>query len=233
MDSVKRYHGVYRAVVKDNKDPKNLRRLKVSINQVTGIETTEWIWPILSTKRPPKVGSGVYVFYVGGDPDYPVWIGEFGDSPQGIFSHGSFYSTQNQTNAGVTSANTMTFNTSDITQGVSVVASSKLTIELSGTYNIQFSAQFDKTDSGNDNADIWLSKNGANIPYSNTRIELDKNNMKTVAAWNWFVKAKPKDYFQIKWSSADADMRLYAEGAQTGPTRPAIPSVIVTVNQIA
>lgn len=233
MDPVKRYYGIYRAVVKDIKDPQNLRRIKVSINQITDTETTDWIWPVLSTKRPPKVGTGVYVFYIGGDPDYPVWIGEFGNNPQGIFSHGSFYSTQTQTNAGATSKNTMTFNNTDISQGVSIVASSKITIELPGTYNIQFSAQFDKTDSGNDNADVWISKNGTNVPYSNTRIELDKNNMKHVAAWNWFVKAKAKDYFQINWSSADVDMRLYAEGAQTGPTRPGIPSVILTVNQIA
>jgi hypothetical protein len=233
MDPVKRYYGIYRAVVKDTKDPKGLRRIKVSINQITDTETTDWIWPVLSTKRPPKVGTGVYIFYIGGDPDYPVWIGEFGNAPQGIFSHGSFYSTQTQTNAGATSKNIMTCNNTDISQGVSIVGSSKLTVELSGTYNIQFSAQFDKTDSGNDNADIWLSKNGTNIPNSNTRIELDKNDMKVVAAWNWFVKAKAKDYFQINWSSADVDMRLYAEGAQTGPTRPGIPSVIVTVNQIA
>ena len=233
MDPVKRYYGIYRAVVKNIKDPQNLRRIKVSINQITDTETTDWIWPVLSTKRPPKVGSGVYIFYIGGDPDYPVWIGEFGGTPQGMFSHGSFYSTQIQTNAGATSRNIMTFNNTDITQGVSIVSSSRITLEFSGTYNIQFSAQFDKTDSGNDNADVWISKNGTNVPNSNTRIELDKNNMKIVAAWNWFVKAKAKDYFQINWSSADIDMRLYAEGAQTSPTRPGIPSVILTVNQIA
>jgi hypothetical protein len=233
MDPVKRHHGIYRAVVKNNKDPKNLRRLKVSVTQITGKETTDWVFPVLSTNRPPKIGAGVYIFYIGGDPDYPVWIGEFGNTPQGMFSHGSFYSTQTQTNSGTTSKNTMTFNTTDISQGVTMVASSRITMGLSGTYNIQFSAQFDKTDSGNDNADIWLSKNGTNVSNSNTRIELDKNNMKMVAAWNWFVKAKAKDYFQINWSSADIDMRIYAEGPQSSPTRPGIPSVILTVNQIA
>jgi alpha-galactosidase len=173
--------------------------------------------------------------YQGGDPEFPLWIGEFGktDLNKGLFAHGSFYSTQIQTKSGTTLKNTMYFNTTDTSQGVSMVSSSRITVDLSGTYNIQFSAQFDKTDSGNDNADVWLSKNGTNIPNSNTRLELDKNNMKLVAAWNWFVKAKAKDYFQINWSSADIDMRIYAEGPQSGPTRPGIPSVILTVNQIA
>ena len=71
------YEGIFRAIVKDIKDPQNLRRIKVSIPQVTGTETTDWAWPIMSTSRPPQIGSGVYLFYIGGDPDYPVWIGEF------------------------------------------------------------------------------------------------------------------------------------------------------------
>ena len=99
-------------------------------------------------------------------------------------------------------------------------------------YNIQFSAQLDKTDSGVDFVDIWLRKNGSNVDHSNTRVEMPKVDAKLVAAWNWVVEASANDYFEIAWSSADADMRIYAEGAQTTPTRPAIPSVILTVTQV-
>ena len=73
-DQVRRYHSVYRGIVRDIRDPQNLRRIKVSVPQVTGPEITDWIWPMLSTKKPPAVGNGVWVFYIGGDPDYPVWI---------------------------------------------------------------------------------------------------------------------------------------------------------------
>lgn len=81
MDSVKRYYGVYRGVVKNNNDPQKQRRLKLSVPQTTGNETTEWAWPMepssVSTDV-PGIGQGVWVTFIGGDPDYPVWNGSFG-----------------------------------------------------------------------------------------------------------------------------------------------------------
>lgn len=75
------HNGIYRAVVKDNKDPKNLKRLKLQIAQVTGNEVTDWVWPSdlngISTKI-PDIGQGVWVKYIGGDPEYPMWLGVFG-----------------------------------------------------------------------------------------------------------------------------------------------------------
>lgn len=81
MDPVNRYYGLYRGVVKDNKDPQKQRRLKLSIPQTTGTETTEWAWPMepssISTDV-PGIGQGVWVNFIGGDPEYPVWNGSFG-----------------------------------------------------------------------------------------------------------------------------------------------------------
>jgi hypothetical protein len=28
--------------------------------------------------KPPVIGQGVWIFYIGGDPEYPVWMGAFG-----------------------------------------------------------------------------------------------------------------------------------------------------------
>jgi hypothetical protein len=80
MDEVKRFPGVYRGVVKDNKDPQNQRRLKLQV-QTTGSEITDWAWPIESAGlnvAVPEVGQGVWVSYAGGDPEYPIWHGKFG-----------------------------------------------------------------------------------------------------------------------------------------------------------
>jgi hypothetical protein len=41
------------------------------------------------------------------------------------------------------------------------------------------------------------------------------------------------DYVQLYWSSADGDVRLFAEPASTVPIRPGIPSVIATLTQVA
>ena len=80
MDSIKRLYGVYRGVVQDNQDPQTQRRLKVQV-QTTGIEVTDWAWPMEPSSihtDVPVVGQGVWITYVGGDPEYPVWAGAFG-----------------------------------------------------------------------------------------------------------------------------------------------------------
>jgi hypothetical protein len=83
MDNVKKIHGLFRATVSDNKDPGNLRRLRV-ISQATGDQVTDWIWPVEVTGTHtaiPEIGQGVWVLYIGGDPEYPAWLGVFGKSP--------------------------------------------------------------------------------------------------------------------------------------------------------
>lgn len=146
---------------------------------------------------------------------------------------GAFWSTVTQTNAVANTAQAMTLNATDVdSNGVSLVDGSKLTVLNAGVYNIQFSAQFDKTDAGADFADIWLRKNGSNVSYTNTRIQLMDNDGKMVPAWNFVLELNANDYVEIYWSSPDTAIRILAEAAQSNPTRPAIPSVIVTVTQI-
>jgi len=146
--------------------------------------------------------------------------------------YGAFYSTVDQTSAGANQVNKMTFNNTDLSYGVSIVSSSRITIANAGIYNLQFSAQLDKTDSGDDVVDIWFAKNGNNIANSNTQTTLIGNNGKHVASWNFFVNAAAGDYYEICWTSADAGVFLNYVTAQSTPTRPAIPSVILTVNKI-
>ena len=145
----------------------------------------------------------------------------------------SAYSTQDQTNGGATVANKMTYNTTDLSNGVSIVSNSRITMANAGVYNIQFSAQLDKTDSGDDTVQIWICKNGNMVANSNTETTLVGNAGKHVAAWNWFVNAAAGDYFEICWHSIDTSVFINYIAAASSPSRPAIPSIIVTVNKIA
>lgn len=80
MDEFKKFNGIYRATVRDNRDPENLRRLRLQV-QTTGTEVTGWVWPSEPSSThtaPPVIGQGVWVTYIGGDPEYPVWVGIFG-----------------------------------------------------------------------------------------------------------------------------------------------------------
>lgn len=147
-------------------------------------------------------------------------------------SYLSAYDVIDQTNAGAIYFNLMKYRTTDISRGISIVADSRITIAKSGIYNIQFSAQFDKTDGGDDTVQIWLMKNGSNVANSNTELTLTGNNGKHVAAWNWVVQASAGDYFEIAWHSIDTNVFINYVASAVSPARPAIPSVILTVTQV-
>jgi hypothetical protein len=149
-------------------------------------------------------------------------------------SYGSFYDTTIQTNPVANIARSMSFNSTDITNGVSISGSTSpfntyIKTTNAGVYDIQFSAQVEKTDSGTDVIVIWLRKNGIDLTDSATKLTLSGNSTKVVAAWNWFVSSAANDYYQIIWVSADTGMRLYAEPINDTP---GIPSVIATVNRV-
>jgi len=147
---------------------------------------------------------------------------------------GSFWSTVTQTNAGATSVNLMTVNNSDPNNNDVVIGatSSQIKVLNFGVYNIQFSAQFDKTDAGVDEFDVWLRLNGANLADTTGKVMITENNGVALAAWNYMLELNANDYIQFAWHSSDVDMRLRYEPSQINPTRPAIPSVIITVQQV-
>jgi len=159
--------------------------------------------------------------------------GEPGQS--GLLSayNASFFSTQSQTGT-ADSAQAMTFNNTDFSNGVSIVDNSKITITNAGKYNIQFSAQLHNNSGGSATVNIWLSKNGTALENSNTRVSVASNDPYAVAAWNFFVDVSANDYYQLFWSSSSANTGLDYQAGQTinSVYHPAIPSVILTVNQV-
>lgn len=149
---------------------------------------------------------------------------------------GSFYSTVSQSQLVANSPKAFTYDVTEAnaTLGVSISESSKILIENAGVYNIAFSAVMAKTDAGDDFADIWLRKNGQDVPWTNTFLRLNAANDRRVAAWNFFVKAEAGDFYELIWLSRTST-RLYviAEPAATSPViKPAVPSIILTVNQV-
>jgi hypothetical protein len=147
-----------------------------------------------------------------------------------LFNYGAFYSTITQSGSANVSQS-MSYNSTDYSEGVSIVNGSQITLENIGVYNVQFSAQLVDTDTGDSTIRIWLKKNGQNVPNSATKIFLQKDK-EVVAAWNWIVPAtSPNDYYEIAWQTTDNDARILYEPASGN--YPAIPSIILTVTQVA
>ena len=142
--------------------------------------------------------------------------------------YGYFYDTTTQTAASINTAYGMTFNSVGFSRGVTIgTPTSRIYVDRPGLYNIQFSAQLDKTSGGTAFIYIWLRHNSVDVDYSATQIRIQGNNAEIVAAWNFIQLMNTGDYFELMWSTDDTDCQLLATAA-SAPV-PSIPSVILTV----
>jgi hypothetical protein len=142
---------------------------------------------------------------------------------------GSFYDTTTQTAAAINTAYAMTINTTDLSQGVYIGSpASRIYVDRPNVYNVQFSAQLDKTTGGVGLVWIWLRKNGVDVPDSTGFVRLQGNNAELLAAWNYLVQLNAGDYIEIMWEVDDTSVQILYEAATA--VHPATPSVIVTVS---
>jgi hypothetical protein len=111
---------------------------------------------------------------------------------------------------------------------------SKVRCEIAGTYNIQFSVQFVNTDNNIHDTNIWMRKNGVDVPDTNSQFSVPNRHGSIdghlIGALNLFVDLAADEYIELMWATTDASTTIQYIAAQTGPVRPATPSVILTVS---
>jgi hypothetical protein len=144
---------------------------------------------------------------------------------------GSFYDTTTFVPAAINTAYAITFDTSVIENSIyRGSTTSRIYVTNAGVYNFQFSAQLDNTSGGDHAIYIWFRVNGTDIPNSASQVRVRGNNGELLAAWNIFLTMAAGDYFELMYSVEDTAVRILAQAA-VSPV-PAIPSVILTVNQV-
>lgn len=157
--------------------------------------------------------------------------------PVGNLYYGSFYDTTTQSAAATNTAYAMKFNTNVINnKGITITNNgagdpTRITFANAGTYNLQFSAQLDSVTGSAQNIQIWFVKNGVADAYSNTTISVQGTSAETVAAWNYWATVTAGQYYEINWSVSNTGVQIVAQAASG--IHPGIPSVILTVNQVA
>lgn len=154
--------------------------------------------------------------------------------------HAMLMSDQDQTSAGITAANTLTYNQPVITQGIEVRNGGEIWFEKTGQYLVTFTLQVSNRGNAAQEFEVWAAYNGTNYPLSNTRFDIPAR--KSLSVWSHIVPAitgiftvenVDTEYLSIKWWSDSTDVFIEHYPAGTSPTRPAIPSVIMTVNLIS
>jgi hypothetical protein len=160
------------------------------------------------------------------------------------FPYGAFQSLVSQPTTAIpaNTAMVMTFDTVDFANGVSIVGGNKLQVTNPGIYNLQWSGQFQNTDTQLHDVSVWLKQgNGVGaasdiagstgfISVPNRHGGIDGHG---INGWNYFVSMQADDYIQLWWSTNNAAVTLHYYPTQTGPVRPSTASLIATLSFVS
>ena len=151
------------------------------------------------------------------------------------FPYGAFSSDQDQT-AVANTATKMTLNTTDFANNVSI-SSSEITVVNAGIYNLQFSAQFQNTDTAFQDVYIWLRQNGVDIPGSTGFVSIPNRHAGTdghaIVGWNYFLSMAAEDHVEIYWSVPNVAVTIQHLAASGTPTKPSTQSVVATMSFVS
>jgi hypothetical protein len=159
------------------------------------------------------------------------------------FPYGQFQSQTDQTAAAIDVAYAITYDQSDFLDGVTLSSGSRLTVPTEGVYAVTFSIQFKNTTNNLEDVDIWLRKNGTDVPDTNSRFGLQPrkgagNPSHLIATTTVMVELASNDYVQIMWHVTNTGVSIehfpavtYSAGVT--PAIPATPSAIVQVEFVS
>ena len=152
-------------------------------------------------------------------------------------AYGQFWSNVTQTVASPDTEYRFTFNNYDANSNVTLgtgASNSRIIINQTGIYNIQFSAQIDKAPVGSSTATstIWFKKNGTAVPDSAGFLTID-NAIQDVLTWNILANvANVGDYYEIAYTANRTYVSFPTIAGNVTIGSPASPSIIVTVTPV-
>jgi hypothetical protein len=152
-------------------------------------------------------------------------------TPTGYY--GAFEDVTNQTAAAINTGYPMKLGITDLSNGVTVVSNSRITIANTGIYNIQWSAQFTNPTAAEHDVTIWLKKNGVDVAGSAGIVLVPAKHGSfdghTLPSWNFLLDSVAGDYYEFVWSTANTSVYISFNPAGSPP--PSTASVVLTVTQ--
>ena len=218
-------------------DPQQFNQLVRSLEQVI-LQLNNTYTPVTSQDTAAAatwagMGSGAGGGFAGGVRGFQLSNGM-------LQPHAMLLSNVDQANAGITSENLVTYDTVALTNGIRVVDNSKIFVPCSGQYLVTFTLQVTNRSNTVAEFEVWAKDTGVNYPLSNTRFDIPAR--KSASVWAHIVPAitgiftvtdPAVNYLQIAWWSDNVDVYLEHYAAGVSPTRPEIPSVILTINFVS
>lgn len=152
-------------------------------------------------------------------------------------AYGGWSDSTDQTGS-TTAGTVITYNTQDVSDGVTLVNNSEITVPNTGKYNLQFSAQFKNVENAQQEVIVWLKVNGLDLPNSATIYTIPARKNASIMGYNvasltFLLELNANDYVEVYWLPSIATVTIENLPASLSPAYPAIPSIILTMLQIA
>jgi limonene-1,2-epoxide hydrolase len=217
--------------------PEQFNQLVRSLEQVI-LQLNSTYTPIVSQDTAGaatwmSAGSGAGGGFAGGVRGFQLSNGM-------LQPHAMLLSDVDQESDGITSENLLTYNVVALTNGIRVVDNTKIFVPCSGQYLVTFTLQMTNRSNSAAEFEIWAKDTGVNYPLSNTRFDIPARKSGSIwahvvpAVTGIFTVTDPAvNYLEIAWWSDNADVYIEHYAAGVSPTRPAIPSVILTINFVS
>lgn len=143
---------------------------------------------------------------------------------------GAFTKTADATPAAINTAYAITFDTTEVANGVSIGATtSQIIAEFSGLYNFSVSFQLTSGSASAKNVWLWFRKNGVDVSNSAMIVSLDSGSSVVSPSRDLFFSLAAGDYIELMWAADSTNVTLDARAATA--FAPSAPSVTLIVSQ--
>jgi len=163
-----------------------------------------------------------------------IKVNNISNNAPAVLYYGEFYDTTTQTTGGTSTANLITFNTTDVAKGISggtSALSGKIIVANAGAYAINLDAQmFLNGGGGGTNFTFWYAVNGNNATVSSYTYSLAVSGAQNLASMQDIAVFNAGDYIQLYWwASTNTYPQLLNTAAGTNPARPETASVNLSI----
>ena len=154
--------------------------------------------------------------------------GQFIDCPNGLFFDLGTYSP-----AAINTGYPLEFKVAYLSNAIRVVDNTKITVDIAGVYNFQYSSAVTSTNSSLKTVWVWIRRNGTDVGYSTNEYTVSGSGTDTIISWQFNIDLDVGEYLEMMWAASDTNVQI----ATTPPTPPAphpgIPANVIAVNFIA
>ena len=152
--------------------------------------------------------------------------GQYIDCPNGLFFDLGTYSP-----AVINTGYPIQFNQTYLSNAVSIVGGTKITVDIGGVYNFQYSSAVTSTNASLKTVWVWIVRNGIPVGYSTNAYTISGSGTSTIISWQFNIDLGAGEYIQMYWGASNTNVSI-ATTAPTAP-HPGIPANVIAVNFIA